>query len=238
MPRGSRRRFPSGLAKGRRAPPSCRPRSPTLREAVRRCRGAAERNRPVARSGVCRSPSISPTAAACWAPCRRRSGSCSSGSSTKAAGCRWCCTRRSAAGSTAPGDWPCASGSAAGLASSCRPPPTKRRSSSRWDCKHSFPLEDVFDYLHPNSVQESAHAGGARSADVRIALAMERHPIADARAVPERQGRAAADHPHAGRRSARRKLSRGGRLPGKSAAGRSCKSRWTIRWSGRRSTIA
>ena len=35
--------------------------------------------------------------------------------------------------------------------------------------QHSFPLEDVFDYLHPNSATQGADAGGAGSADVRIA---------------------------------------------------------------------
>ncbi len=102
----------------------------------------------------CRSPNTSPTAAGSWAPCPRKSVSSSSGSSTRAAACRWCCMRRSADASTAPGGWPCASGSAAGLALSCRPPPTKRRSSSRWASQHSFPLEDVFDYLHPSTVRK------------------------------------------------------------------------------------
>ena len=87
--------------------------------------------------------------------------------------------------------------------------------------KHSFPLDDVFDYLQSEQRAQSADAGGARSADVRIALALERDALADARAFSAWQSRAAADPANARRRSAGRELSRGGRLPGKPAAGRS-----------------
>ena len=40
--------------------------------------------------------------------------------------------------------------------------------------QHSFPLEDVFDYLHPDTAREVLIAGAARPADVRDALALER----------------------------------------------------------------
>ena len=66
--------------------------------------------------------------------------------------------RPSGRGSTGRGASPCASASASGSASSCRRPRTRRRSSSRLGPQHSFPLEEVFDYLHP-----ATRARGARS---------------------------------------------------------------------------
>ncbi len=104
--------------------------------------------------------------------------------------------------------------------------------------QHSFPLEDVFNYLHPEQREGDSHAGGAGSADVRIAMAVERHAVAGADAIPEWQGGAAADSADAGGRSAGAGVSRGGRLSGKSARRAICRFRWIIRWCGRRSTIA
>ncbi len=60
---------------------------------------------------------------------------------------------RSAAASTAPGGWRCASASAARSTSSCRPPPPRTRSSCRSATAHSFALEDVARYLHSNTVR-------------------------------------------------------------------------------------
>ncbi len=88
--------------------------------------------------------------------------------------------------------------------------------------KHSFPLADVFDYLHPeHRCGRSIDASGARSADVRIALAMERDPLADAGALSKRQAGAAANHANAGGRFARGQFSLSRRVSGKSTAGRS-----------------
>ena len=54
------------------------------------------------------------------AACRPRTRSCSSASSTKSAACSWSSIRLTAAASTAPGGWRCASASAASSISSCR----------------------------------------------------------------------------------------------------------------------
>ncbi len=48
------------------------------------------------------------------------------------AACSWSSTRPMAAASTGPGAWRCASASAALSISSCRPPPPRTRSFSRW----------------------------------------------------------------------------------------------------------
>ena len=54
---------------------------------------------------------------------------------------------------------------------------------------HSFPLADVARYLHSNTVREIARPGGARRADVRDALALERRHLARAAALPGRAAR-------------------------------------------------
>ena len=59
--------------------------------------------------------------------------------------------------------------------------------------QHSFPLADVFHFLHTATVARRARAGGARLADVRHALALGRRPRAGAAAFPRRQEGA---HPH------------------------------------------
>ena len=46
--------------------------------------------------------------------------------------------------------------------------------------QHSFPLDEVFDYLHPEHRPRRAHPGPARGADVRHPVALERA----ARAAP------------------------------------------------------
>ena len=48
--------------------------------------------------------------------------------------------------------------------------------------QHSFPLEEVFDYLHPDDRARGARPGAAGRADVRDALALERAALAAARA--------------------------------------------------------
>ena len=55
---------------------------------------------------------------------------------------------------------------------------------------HSFPLEEVFRYLHPNTVRETLDAGDARVADLRDALALEHHARARGAAQPRRRARA------------------------------------------------
>ena len=74
--------------------------------------------------------------------------------------------------------------------------------------RHSFPLETVFAFLNPKTVQRGADAGGAAGADVHDALALERHASLGPVEVRRRQTRGAADSAHAGRGFA------GGRLPG------------------------
>ncbi len=86
--------------------------------------------------------------------------------------------------------------------------------------KHSFPLGRRVRLSPSEHGAQSLDAGRARSADVRIAMAVECDAIACARAISERQTGAAANSPDARRRSARGEFSRGGRLPGKPAAGR------------------
>ena len=58
--------------------------------------------------------------------------------------------------------------------------------------QHSFPLETVFEFLHPSGHRGGAGPGRAPGADVRHALALERHPRA--RAAPL-AGRASACRP-------------------------------------------
>ena len=89
--------------------------------------------------------------------------------------------------STARGASRCARSSAAGSASNCRRRPTRRRSSSRFGPQHSFPLESVFDFLHPASAREvliqallAAPMFGAR-------WRWNVHALAGAGARPERQ---------------------------------------------------
>ena len=99
-----------------------------------------------------RSNTSSP-AAPCWARCRRRRPSSPSASSTKAAACSSSSTRPSAGASTAPGDWRCASASAARSTSSCRPRPPTTASNISLAEQHSFPLADVFQFLRPETVE-------------------------------------------------------------------------------------
>ena len=199
-----------------------------------RCFSARSSFRPRRR---CKSRNTSPTASACSAPCRRKNASSSNASSTNPAACRWSCMHRSADGSTAPGDWRCES-----ILPRLWFRATSRR-QRRGDRHLARPAAQLsaggcFQLPASEHGRESAHAGGARSADVRIALAMERDALAGAGALPERRARAAADHAHARRRSARRQ-----HFPRPSRARKICppaicRSRWSIRWSGRRSKIA
>ena len=63
-------------------------------------------------------------------------------------------TRPSAAASTAPGAWRCASASAASSTSSCRRRRPRTTSCSRSTTAHSFELDDVVRYLHSASVRD------------------------------------------------------------------------------------
>jgi ATP-dependent Lhr-like helicase len=67
-----------------------------------------------------------------WARCRTATRSCWNDSSTTAAACSWSCIRASAAASTRPGAWRCASVSVARSTSSCKLPRTRTPSSSAW----------------------------------------------------------------------------------------------------------
>ena len=83
------------------------------------------RRRPSSSSTIC-APAMPRSAA-----CRRRTRSCSNASSTRRAACSSSSIRPTAAGSTAPGAWRCASASAASSISSSRPPRPRTTSSSR-----------------------------------------------------------------------------------------------------------
>ena len=117
--------------------------------------GTRERKRTVNPSGPPSSWSTtSASRSACSARFPPRTPSSPSGSSTSRAACSSSSTRRSAAGSTAPGGWRSGSGSAASSTSSCRPRPPKTRSSSRSGPQHSFPLDTVFRFLQPETVED------------------------------------------------------------------------------------
>ncbi|MBK7977712.1 MAG: DEAD/DEAH box helicase [Deltaproteobacteria bacterium] len=88
----------------------------------------------------------------------------------------------------------------------------------------------------PERRPRDARPGAARGADVRRALALERHPRAGDPAPEERPPRAAADPAHARRGPARRGLPAPGRVPGeRHGPDRGCPS---TRSSTRRSTTA
>ena len=72
----------------------------------------------------------------------------------------------------------------------------------------------MFRFLHPDTVGRHPDPGGARRADVRHALALERLDRAGDPAEPRRPQGAAADPAHAGRGPAGRGLPRCRRLPG------------------------
>ena len=74
--------------------------------------------------------------------------------------------------------------------------------------QHSFPLEEVFGYLHPTTARDVLIQALLRRADVRDALALERAALAAARARPQRQARAGAAPAHARGRPAGRRRSR------------------------------
>ena len=80
--------------------------------------------------------------------------------------------------------------------------------------QHSFPIEALFKMLNAENGQVPARAGPARRADVSGPLAVERHAVAGRAAAARRQARAAAPAAVPQRRSAGRRLSRNGRLPG------------------------
>ena len=74
--------------------------------------------------------------------------------------------------------------------------------------QHSFPLEDVFDYLHPETARDVLVQALLAAPDVHHALAMERAALAAARALTQRQAGAGAAPAHARRRPPGRRLSR------------------------------
>ena len=79
---------------------------------------------------------------------------------------------------------------------------------------HSFPLEEVFRYLHPEHGARDALPGGARLADLRDALALGDHAGAGRAADPQRNTPGAADPAHDRRGDPHLGVSRRRRLPG------------------------
>ena len=77
-----------------------------------------------------------------------------SASSTKAAACSWSFMRPSAGASTRPGDWRCASASAAAFNFELQAAATDDGLNIALAEQHSFPLGDVFHFLQPETVQE------------------------------------------------------------------------------------
>ncbi len=148
------------------------------------------------------------------------------------------CTRRSARASTAPGASRCASASASASASSCRRPPTRRRSCCRLGPQHSFPLEEVFDYLHPTTARDVLVQAllAAPMFDTRWRWNAQRSLLLErARGRQADPGRAPADE---GRGPPGRGLPAGARLP-RDAAGRPDRgARRTTRSCDRRSRTA
>ena len=166
----SRRRSRSGSARARRARASCRARSRTSASVRGRGRPAeAEAPGVAGRSRTCASlrrgfgePAATPARRVrAGRPTRARlradrsGASCSSASSTRAGGMQlvvhapFGCAHQPRAGASR-----CASASASASASSCRRPPTRRRSCCSLGPQHSFPLEEVFDYLHPTTARD------------------------------------------------------------------------------------
>ena len=82
--------------------------------------------------------------------------------------------------------------------------------------QHSFPLADVFHFLHPATVAASSRASRPRLSDFHRALALGRKTRARPPPLSGRQESSAATSAHARRRSARRRFSRCSRVPGKS----------------------
>ena len=76
--------------------------------------------------------------------------------------------------------------------------------------QHSFPLADVFRYLHPATARDVLDSGVPRRAGVSDALALEHDDFARRAAQPRRQESSAAAAAHAGRRPDGRGLSRRG----------------------------
>ena len=97
--------------------------------------------------------------------------------------------------------------------------------------QHSFPLADVFHFLHADSVQEVLEQAVLASPLFRRALALGRRTLAGAAALSRRQESSAADSAHARRRSAGRRFSRK-RSPARKIS--SATSRFPIiRWSAK-----
>ena len=81
--------------------------------------------------------------------------------------------------------------------------------------QHSFPLADVFHFLHTRKRRATARAGRARFSDLRDALALGGRALARAVAIHGREESAAADSAHEVGRFARRRFSPGAGVPGK-----------------------
>ncbi len=79
---------------------------------------------------------------------------------------------------------------------------------------HSFPLEEVFRYLHPNTVRETLVQAILAVADLRDALALEHHARARGAAQPRRRAHPEPAAAHVRRGPAAGGVPRCGRLPG------------------------
>ena len=244
-PRASRRRLPFWLGEAPGRTRELAAEIAVLREeaaetTTRPRRSSRPRADPLCpRAPRSRSPSTSRPDARRWAPSPRSSGWCWSASSTRAAACSSWCTRPSGRRSTAPGAWPCARSSASASGSSCRRPPTKKRSCSRLGPQHSFELE--------RGLRVPAAGHGARDVLIQALLAapmfetrwrwnaqrsllLERSR--NGKKVPAALLRMRADDLLA------RRLPAGAGLPGDAARRPHRSARWTTRSCARRSRTA
>ena len=139
----------------------------------------------------------------------------------RAAACRWCCTRRSAERINRAWGLALRKRFCRGFGFELQAAANEEAIVISLGLKHSFPLEDVFDYLHPNSVKEILTQAVLDQPmfesrwrwNATRSLVLER--FQNGKAVPPQILRMrAADLLAAG-------FSRGRRLSGKSAAGRS-----------------
>src|SRR5262249_14916753 len=100
-----------------------------------------------------RSRSTSAQAVRSSGPCRVRAWSSPSDSSTRRAGCSSSCTRPLAGGSTAPGARRRASASARPFDFELEAAATDDGILLSLGEQHSFPLAEIFEFLHPDTVE-------------------------------------------------------------------------------------
>ncbi len=140
--------------------------------------------------------------------CRRSTRSSPSASSTRPAACSSCSTRPSAARINRAWASRCASASASASTSSSRRPPPTTGSCSRSASSTASRSTTVFAMVRPQTLRGRPRAGGARIADVRQPLALERDARARAAAHPGRQASADARSSACAPRTCSRRCSR------------------------------